>query len=76
MARFYFNTHDGESFFEDEDGLELADPDEAKTEAAKALADMAKDILAKDGSRKMVVEVLDEGRNILFRSSLQFDFGD
>jgi hypothetical protein len=44
MSCFYFDTYDGERFVPDDKGCDLAEFEEAKAGAVKALTDMAKTV--------------------------------
>lgn len=63
MARYYFDLLDDDGLFIDEEGLEFSDLRAVQAEAAKSLADMARD--AVHGSpglsmRRMTVDVRDK----------------
>ena len=60
MPLFYFDTRDGDEFFEDDSGLELPDLAAAKTEAAMALAELARDVIPGSSTRQLSVEVRDD----------------
>ena len=60
MALYFFDIYDtGETFF-DRDGIELQDMDSAMDEAAKALIDMANEILPDGAWRDLAIKVRDE----------------
>jgi hypothetical protein len=46
MIRFYFPSWDGEVFLPDDEGLEFENLEQARAQASRALAEMARDILA------------------------------
>lgn len=64
MPRYYFDLVDEGELFPDEEGLELTDLRAVQAEAAKSLADMARDAVhtasADTGRRHMAVQVRDE----------------
>jgi len=64
MRRYFFDIREGDEFIPDEEGEELSDLDAVQDEAARALADMAKDGLRarhRNGSpRHLAIEVRDE----------------
>jgi len=68
--RYYFDTHDGQRFIPDNEGLVLSGLDEAKEEAVKALPHMARDGLAHGDFREFVVEVRDEAGHKVWRARL------
>jgi len=63
MPRFYFDLRDEEELAFDEEGLELSGVRAAQAEAARSLADMARDAAcsseAINGRRHMAIEVRD-----------------
>jgi hypothetical protein len=69
MTRYYFDLRDGDELTSDEVGLELASFHAAQEEAARSLADMAKDAIQSrriDGSGGLLaVEVRDENGPVL-----------
>ena len=58
---YFFDTRDNGTFFEDVIGIDLADLEAAKTQAALSLTELARDVLP--GSIKRVLSV--EVRNTL-----------
>jgi hypothetical protein len=68
------DTTDGDALIKDEVGLELADLEEAKAEAARALGEIARDILPDELKvRELAVDVRDAAKLLLFRTSLKFE---
>ncbi len=65
MPLFFFDTRDDAEFIEDDVGLELADIEEAKVQAATSLADLARDVLPCSVRREMSVEVREGSRPVL-----------
>jgi hypothetical protein len=57
MARFFFDIREGCRFISDEEGLEFSDIAAAEYEAARAAADIGRDLLPKGDLRTIVVEV-------------------
>lgn len=72
MPKFFFDTHDGDLRSEDDVGIELAGPDEARLRAAAGLADVAKDALPDGVSRTIAIEVRGENSVRLIRASIDF----
>jgi hypothetical protein len=60
MARYFFDTRDNSHSLRDELGLELDSLEEARDEATRGLADLAKDVLPSAVRRELAVEVRDE----------------
>jgi hypothetical protein len=73
VPRYYFDSRDGESFICDEDGLELPSLEVARDQATEALADMAKDVLPGSIRRELAIEVRNEEKRPLLRTSLVFE---
>ena len=68
MSRYHFDVRDGNEFTLDDEGLELFSIQTAQDEAARSIADMARDSIRKhcDGfSRDLAVEVRDENGPVL-----------
>jgi hypothetical protein len=54
---YFFDTRDNDIFIEDDVGLELADLNAVKTQAAMSLAELARDVLPGSIKRVLAVEV-------------------
>ncbi len=50
MPRYFIDTHDGDLFLKDEEGLDLHGLQEARVQAQGALADLAREKIARAGS--------------------------
>ncbi len=77
MTRYYFDLIDDDGLFIDEEGLELSDFQSVQVEAAKSLADMARD--ATHGSRisskrYMAIEVRDDAGPVM-HVGFEFEHG-
>ena len=62
MTRYYFDIHEGDDLASDEEGLELSSLQAVQEEAARSLADMARDAVRgePDGAaHDMSIEVRD-----------------
>jgi hypothetical protein len=71
MARYFFDTDDGETFLEDEDGIELDGVESARFQAQRGLVDMARDVVPGGGPRRtMTVRVRDETGRPVLRAAL------
>ena len=73
MPLYYFDSRDGESFIEDDEGLEFPDLETARDQATAALADLARDVLPGSIRRELGIEVRDEDKEPLLRTSLVFE---
>ncbi|KFG68726.1 hypothetical protein [Microvirga sp. BSC39] len=70
MARYFFDTFDGERFVRDDVGLECETLEEAKSEGQRALPEMAREVLPDGNHRTFVVTVRDEVGTVVMRMSL------
>ena len=69
---YFFDTRDNGTFIEDDIGLDCADLDEVKTQAALSLAELARDVLPGSIKRELSVEVHTATQPIL-RDVLTFE---
>jgi hypothetical protein len=65
MPRYYFDLRDGDELAVDEEGVELRNIDLVQEEAARSLADMARDAVRRttrnrDLNHRMAIEVRDD----------------
>ena len=68
MSRYYFDMRQGDEIASDEEGLELPTIESVQEEAARSLADMARDAVQTDrhGTRRpMAIEVRDDSGPVL-----------
>lgn len=72
MPLYFFDTRDNETLIEDDVGLELPDLVAVKAQAAKSLAELARDVLPGSIERTLTVEVRDERQPVL-RATLTFE---
>ena len=70
--RYFFDTRDNGTFIEDDVGLDFADLNSVKTQAAVSLAELARDVLPGSIKRVLSVEVRDAIQPIL-RDVLTFE---
>ncbi|MET0409622.1 MAG: hypothetical protein ABW006_14785 [Hyphomicrobium sp.] len=77
MPRYYFDIHDSGEITEDDEGLELRDLGIVQNEAARSLADMARDAVRSGGSNlvySMAIKVRDDtGLVMQVKFSFQVD---
>jgi hypothetical protein len=73
MPRYYFDTRDNETFVLDDIGVVLPSIEHARDQAAVGLAELAKDVLPGSVRRELAIEVRDQAREPLLRSSLSFE---
>ena len=72
MPRYYFDSRDNDSFLLDDEGFEHPCFEAAKRTAARALVELARDVLPGSVVRTLAIEVRDDARP-LFKASLQFE---
>ena len=72
MPRFFFDVDDGEHRFQDDEGLELSDDQEARSKAISVLPDIAREILPDDDRRAFVSKVRDATGKTIFMATLSF----
>jgi hypothetical protein len=65
MPLYFFDTRDGDIVIDDDMGLEFPDLQAVKTEATRALADLARDVVPGSLKRELAVEVRDEMSPVL-----------
>lgn len=63
--RYFFDTRDNGTFIEDDVGIDCADLEAVKTQAALSLAELARDVLPGSIERVLSVEVRDAVQPIL-----------
>jgi hypothetical protein len=59
MQLYFFDTRDNDQFVKDDVGLEYPDLEAVKVEAARALAELARDVIPGSLKRELAVEVRD-----------------
>jgi hypothetical protein len=73
MPRYFFDSHDGDSFIRDEYGVELDSIEAARDAATGGLADLARDAIPGSLRRELAIEVRDEEDKPVIRASLWFE---
>jgi hypothetical protein len=76
MARFYFDISDGISDFRDVDGVEFAVANDAKLDAALAVAQMMAEAISQPTGRTMFIMVRDQDRAPIARVALSLEVTD
>jgi uncharacterized protein DUF6894 len=69
---YFFDTRDNGTFIKDDVGIDCADLDSVKREAALSLAELARDVLPGSIQRVLSVEVSDGSQPVL-RDVLTFE---
>ncbi len=72
VPHYFFDTRDDKTFIEDDVGLDLPNLEEAKVQAARSLAELARDVLPSSVRRDLAVEVR-EGAYPLLKTLLHFE---
>lgn len=72
MPLYFFDTRDNDDFVEDDIGIDFFGLGAVKIEAARALAELARDVLPGSLERKLGVEVRDEFGPVL-RAIMTFE---
>ncbi len=67
---YFFDSRDDDEFIEDESGIEFPDLEAVKVEAARALAEMARDVILGSMRRKLAIEVRDEQGPVLIATMI------
>jgi hypothetical protein len=70
MARFYFDTSDGEEIITDDEGVDFANFAQAREAAVAGLPDIAREVLPDGSYRVISVTIRDEAGQRLARASL------
>jgi protocatechuate 3,4-dioxygenase beta subunit len=74
MPRYYFPSWDGENFLPDEDGLEFEGIEQARTEAVRGLAEMARDSLCGSADERILkIRVVDQEGKPVHEVRLTFE---
>jgi hypothetical protein len=73
MPRYYFDVRDDDKVTFDEVGLVFHSLETVKEEAARALAEIAADVIPGTVRRVLAIEVRDEARRLLLEARLVFE---
>jgi hypothetical protein len=73
MPRFYFDIDDGERRSRDNEGTELAGPEDARREAIGVLPDIAREELPDGNRRTFACRVRDESDTVIFLATLSLE---
>jgi hypothetical protein len=73
MAKFFFDTQEGQSVDRDTTGVDLPDEAAARAEAQEALADMAREKLPNGNKVDFAVLVRDESGQEVYSATLKFE---
>ena len=75
MPRYFFDTYDGHEAVVDHVGYEMPDFEAVKVEAARALADLAKEALPSTERRELTIEVRDDQNLAVLRAVIMVEIG-
>jgi hypothetical protein len=70
MPRYFFDTDDGQKQSQDENGLDLGGPWEARALALAVIPDMVRDVQYDGDRRDLVSSVRDENGRLLYVAAL------
>ncbi len=73
MPRYFFDIDDGDISTEDDEGLELEGPREARNRAIAVLPGIAREVLPDGDRREFIVTVRDAKGQRLFLARLSFE---
>jgi hypothetical protein len=73
MARFYFDTQDGQAVDTDDDGVDFPDCDRAKDAAKSILASLVGERLPNGDHIGLTVTVRDEAGNQIYLAQINLD---
>jgi hypothetical protein len=72
MVRYFFDVRDNDSFYPDDEGLELPSIDAVKAQTSRTMGEIAKDVLPGSKVRILTIEVRDDLGPVL-RVTLRFE---
>ncbi len=73
MARYYFHVHDGKALRRDAEGGEYDDDEDVRQEARKALPEIAKGEIPRDGDKQtFTVIVRDENNATVYTATMTY----
>ena len=75
MPRYFFDTDDGQKHSQDEKGLDLGGPWEARALALAVIPDILRDVQFDDDRRDIVSSVRDENGRLLYTAALSLEGG-
>jgi hypothetical protein len=71
LARYYFDTFDGDNANADSEGIECSEREQVQYQAVNALPDMARESLPNGPNRMFRVEVREPAGKVVFRATLE-----
>lgn len=72
MPRYYFDVINGEGPMQDDEGVDLPDPDAVRREVAMIVTGLAGDEISNEQAVKILVNVRDEADAKVFVGQLQY----
>jgi hypothetical protein len=72
MGRYFFDTRNCGTFIRDDDGLDCADLEEVRVQAARSLAELALEMLPRTTHCLMGVDVRNERQDVVLITELTF----
>jgi hypothetical protein len=72
MGRFFFDTRNCGTFIRDDEGLDCADLEDVRVQAARSLAELALEVLPRTNDCLMGVNVRNERKEVVLVTELTF----
>ncbi len=72
LTRFYIDLHDGHGLFEDNEGSDLQNVEQARAQALDLFSDLTRGPFLDRENRKFIATVRDQRGNFLYRATLSF----
>jgi hypothetical protein len=72
MGKYFFDTRNCGAFIRDDDGIECADVEVVRVQAAKSLAELALDVIPQTTDCVMGVDVRNERQEVVLVTELTF----
>ena len=72
MGKYFFDTRNDGTFLRDDEGLDCADVDVVRAQAAKSLAELALDVLPRTTDCLLAVDVRNEREEYVMVTELTF----
>lgn len=70
MLKFYFDFDDGRSSFKDDEGMEFPSAEAGRTEALKALSEIAKDAIPRGDRQAISAVIRDASGDVVYSAEI------
>jgi hypothetical protein len=71
--RYFFDARDNGTLVADDEGIDLADLEAVKREAARGLGDLVREVLPGSAGRELAIDVRDEFGRAVLRIEVMFE---